>query len=79
MKTKFTLIALLLAVAARAQTNSIQLVEVVNTNALPVNLSDLTTQNVLPSFGLGFGFGMTVCGFGWIVRMALRVAGPDNS
>jgi hypothetical protein len=78
MKTKIALITLL-ALTAHAQTNSVQLVEVVNTNALLVNLSDLTTQNVLPSFSLGFGFGMTVCGFGWILRLVRRVAGPDNS
>ena len=48
-------------------------------NPLPVTLTDFESPNLYPAFQLGFGFGLTVCGFGWILRMSRKVLGPDNS
>ena len=39
-------------------------------NPLPVQ----TSVNVWPACAAGFGFGLTCCGFGWVLRMARRTA-----
>jgi len=63
-----------------AQTNPVQWVEVVNsTNPVPVTLVDLGSTNVYEPFSLGFSTGLLICGFGWVLRLVRRVAGPDNS
>ena len=33
------------------------------------------TDDVWPSCAMGFGFGLTVCGFGWVYRFSKRVGG----
>lgn len=80
MKTKFTTLACLVAMSLGAQTNPVQWVEVVNsTNPVPVTLVDLGSTNVYEPFSLGFSTGLLICGFGWVLRLVRRVAGPDNS
>ena len=34
-----------------------------------------STGDVWPSAAAGFGFGLTVCGFGWVLRMSKKVGG----
>lgn len=89
MKLKLITLAALVAVAVRAQNNPpepavlkplVQLVEVINTNRpVPVSLVDLGSTNVYAPFSLGFSTGLVICGFGWVLRLVRRVAGPDNS
>jgi hypothetical protein len=83
---KKSIAILLLAAAAfgsSAQVTNIYLsggyVTVNNTSPVPVTLTDTNSVNVWPSFEMGAGFGLTVCGFGWLLRLARKVTGPDNS
>ena len=48
------------------------------TNPVPVVITEQSQSDVYPAFALGFGFGLTIFGFGWGMRLAKRVARPDN-
>jgi len=58
-----------LTLSVHAQTNFV-LVE--NLDPLPVVVTAASTPNYWPATAAGFGFGLTVCGFGWVIRMARK-------
>jgi hypothetical protein len=43
-------------------------------NPLPVVLTAESTSDVWPAAAAGFGFGLTCCGFGMVLRMSKRTA-----
>lgn len=50
-----------------------------DTNApLPVYLSAQSASDVWPSAAAGFGFGLTCCGFGWVLRMSKKTANSND-
>lgn len=69
MKRIFVMSALALAVSGFSQDN---------TNVVPVVITEQSQSDVYPAFATGFGFGLTIFGFGWGLRLAKRVARPDN-
>ena len=46
---------------------------------VPVTIMATSSQDHWASAAAGMGFGLTVCGFGWVLRIFRRLAGPDNS
>ncbi|HVU27400.1 MAG TPA: hypothetical protein VHG71_06650 [Verrucomicrobiae bacterium] len=64
------LLLLSLAFSSSAQTTN--LTEIVP-SPLPVVISSPSTPDYWPAAGAGISFGFTVCGFGWVLRMARRV------
>lgn len=69
MKTILLMSALALAVSGYSQDN---------TNPVPVVVTEQSQPDVYPAFGAGFSFGLTIFGFGWVLRLAKRVGRPDN-
>ena len=69
MKRIIFLTALALAVSGYCQDS---------TNPVPVVVVEQSQPDVYPAFATGFGFGLTIFGFGWGLRLAKRVARPDN-
>jgi hypothetical protein len=49
-----------------------------STNPVPVVIVEQSQPDVYPAFATGFGFGLTIFGFGWTLRLAKRVVRPDN-
>lgn len=86
MKRFLVLSSLVLAVSGFGQswpsTNMVFVaggsVTVDNSNAIPVIVTEPSQPDVYPAFGAGFGFGLSIFGFGWILRMAKNVTRPDN-
>ena len=64
------LFLLALSLTGNAQTN---LDLVVNADPIPVVVTAQSTPDYWPAAAAGFGFGLTVCGFGWVLRIAKRV------
>jgi len=69
MKRMLAMLALAWAVSGHCQDT---------TNPVPVVVTEQSQPDVYPAFGAGFSFGLTIFGFGWGLRMAKRVARPDN-
>jgi hypothetical protein len=68
MKKILVMSALALVVSGHSQ----------DTNPVPVVVTEQSQPDVYPAFGAGFSFGLTIFGFGWGLRLAKRVARPDN-
>jgi hypothetical protein len=69
MKKFLVISALALAVSGYSQET---------TNPVPVVIVAQSQPDVYPAFAAGFAFGLTIFGFGWGLRLAKRVARPDN-
>ncbi|MEJ0089951.1 MAG: hypothetical protein WDM80_09435 [Limisphaerales bacterium] len=67
----------LLITPGQAQTNPVLVVnwpyETVDYPvSVPVTITDSNSPNVWPAAASGFGIGLTVCGFGWVLRIVKR-------
>ena len=61
---------LLLTVASSASAQTTNVV-----TASPVYMAQNSTVDVSAAALAGFGFGLLVCGFGWVLRISKRVTG----
>ncbi len=69
MKIILIVLALILAISGYGQDA---------TNPVPVVVVEQSQPDVYPAFGAGFSFGLSIFGFGWVLRLAKRVGRPDN-